>query len=168
MSSRKGVEGSMTLTFLGIALVGVIAIAAALLSNNLFNGTDGSNSDGGVTVSKVQCTLDHYEELGDFVIAGVPYELGIRIQSAGDHDGVRICLGVTGNGIVADDVAVKYYDGAEWVSISLVQGDTDMLSGWFGPSSSFDIPYGYDEVVPLCVTFNGAGHYSTSMYAQRT
>lgn len=168
MSSGRDIGGSLALSIFGIALVAIMAIAAVLVSNTLITDTDVDDPGKGVTISKVQCALDHHEEFGGPMMTEVPYEFGIRIQSSGDYDGVQVCLEVASRGIVADDVDVKYYDGAEWLSIPMAQRDVDALDGWFEPPSGLFIPRGYDVVVPLCITFHGAGDYSTSVYVQQT
>lgn len=167
MGFGKEISGGSALAILGIGLVTTIAIAAILISNTLIIDTDVSNPDKGVNVSKVQCTLDQYEELGGPVTVGVPYELGIRLESAGDYDGVRVYFEIAGIDITADDVVVRYYDGTEWLSLPMTQKDVDTLSGWFGPSSGFHVPYGYDATTPLCVTFYEVGHYTTSVSAHQ-
>ncbi len=168
MGLGKESGGGAALAILGIGLVATMVIAAILISNTLTIDTDESNPERGVTVSKVQCTLDQHEELGDSVMVGVPYELGIRLESAGDYDGVRVYLEITSSSIITDDVVVKYHDGTRWLIITMAQKDIDTLSGWFRPSSGFNVPYGHDATTPLCVTFNKVGHYSTSVFAQQT
>ena len=162
-------EGSF-LVVLGIVFTAAIVVAAAVLVSNVLV-VNTSVKELPITVAQVPSDKNEYNELSSEVYKGATYETAIRMTSASSEqiNPVEVIFVITKAGINETDVVVKYYEdegtSPGWRVLNMVD-EGDRLVGHFGPADGFPVAASYNATTDLQVTFNCAGDYKTSVYAQ--
>jgi len=154
------IQGSTLLVVAGLALV--VIGAGGLISNSLQIPIDVSDTP--VSLSKTVVLTEgiggesEHLALSASVARGVTYDTGVEIVSIADAGSAELRVVVAKLGISVSDVTVKYFDGAVWQIMTLIdQGDTLM-----GALPDVVVTNGYYSIVVFLFTFNLSGHYDTS------
>jgi len=111
-----------------------------------------------VNTQDVGGTYDH-EHLPSAPLAGIEYDLGVRMEGLKTQDGVRPYINLTYPGLSIEDVEVYYFNPStySWWQVHFTD-DGDTIIGMIGPNEGYDVDKDFEVTVLVLLTFSKAIH----------